>query len=131
MHLNFTPMKKFQTFLLFGVLLVAPLLAGVQQANADTSVVMLISVDPGNPTDEAVAGMKVIIKYIGKQKNLISQEFLQSKFKDNKPAFIHIMRWKNLSDWEVLSEDQKFLDLMAKESTLFSFKPAEVFTPVK
>lgn len=68
-------MKKIQSVLLFGTLLVAPMLAVAEYANADTSVIMLMNVEPGKPNDHAVTGMKFIIDCISRQKNLGTQEF--------------------------------------------------------
>jgi hypothetical protein len=123
--------KFMQRTALLAALLIAPLVLNASSAFADTTVVMLVNIEPGKSKEEALGAMKSMVDVIGKQPNLVSQEFLQSSFKDNNPAYVHIMKWKDLSDWEKLSADPAFQDLLTKNAPYFVVKPAEVFVPVK
>ena len=123
--------KAAKGLVLSATLALVPLLSQSRMALADTTIVMLIDLEKGKTAADAEPALKAINDYIAKQPNLISEELLKSTYKDQSPAYVHLMKWKDQADWEKLSSDQAFLDLIAKNSASFKIKPAEVFVPVK
>lgn len=97
----------------------------------EVTIAIILQVAEGKDQAEAVAAMKEIVAFIGKQPGLIDGVLLQSSFPGNTPSHVNIMRWRDLEDWEALSGSDDFQKLLGEKAAFFNLRPAEVFTPVE
>ena len=95
------------------------------------SIAMLLNVEKGKGTDEAVKAMKDVGAYMRRQPGFIDGALLESTFPGNKPSHVYWSRWRTFKDWEQLSASADFLKLLDAKGKLFSWSAAEVFKPVK
>jgi len=100
-------------------------------AAAGVIVAIPLTAKPGKSADDVISAMRPIIAFIRSQKGLLEEVLLGSTSANSGPTHIHFMRWKGLRDWENLSADQKFLQLIEKTTDAFSLQLAETFTKVK
>jgi heme-degrading monooxygenase HmoA len=99
-------------------------------AFAETTVVILIDLEPGKPIDEVVKAIKTVAAFVKKQPGFVQGDLLQSTIPNNKPAYVHIMRWDKLDDWANVSGNPEFQKVLEANSPYFIIRPAEVFVQV-
>lgn len=97
----------------------------------EVTIAIILQVAEGKDPVEAVEAMKEVGVFISKQPGLIDGVLLQSSFPGNSPSHVHIMRWRELRDWEAISGSDDFQKLLDEKSAFFDLKPAEVFMPVE
>ena len=94
-------------------------------------IAMLLHVEKGHSTEDALKAMRDVGAYIRKQPGFIDGSLLASTFPGNKPSHVHISRWRAVADWEALSASAEFLKLLETRGKVFGWSAAEIFKPVK
>jgi heme-degrading monooxygenase HmoA len=112
--------------LLAATALALPLPAATQQMSGATVVIML-EVEEGRATREALASLQPILNHIRRQDGLLGDRLLQNG--SDASSYVHVMEWISQDAWESLYEDQEFLDLLTEMSPGFESGTGEVYTP--
>lgn len=112
--------------LLAATALALPLPAQAQQMSGATVVIML-EVEEGRVTNEALAALQPILNHIREQDGLVGDRLLQNGTDTSR--YVHVMEWVSQEAWESLYEDQEFLDLLTEMKPGFAPATGEVYTP--
>ena len=86
----------------------------------------------GASREASVKAMKAIAAVVEKQPGLIDGVLMEHKNPANKPSHVHVMRWKDMKNWEAVHANAEFQKvLQANNATVQVQDGAGVYTPVK
>ena len=95
------------------------------------TIVIPLAAAPGKGRDEVVKAMQNIVAVIRKQPGLIDEVLMENKNPANKPTHVHVTRWRELKNWEMVFINPEFQKAMASNSAFFTVDGAGIYTPVK
>ena len=86
----------------------------------------------GASREASVKAMKAIAAVVEKQPGLIEGVLMEHKNPANKPSHVHVMRWKDMKNWEAVHGNAEFQKILqANNATVQVQDGAGVYTPVK
>ena len=95
------------------------------------TIVIPLAAAAGKNRDEVVKAMQNIVAVIRKQPGLLDEVLMENKNPANKPTHVHVMRWRELKNWEMVFINAEFQKAMASNSAFFTVDSAGIYTPVK
>ena len=98
--------------------------------NTPVTVIMPAEIEKGADPVRATAAMKEIVSYVHKQPGLISDELLVADFA-GAPKYIHLMKWRSLSNWTALAASPAFQALLGKDLVSIKINLAQPYRAVK
>ena len=122
----------FATASLFALSLAAPA-TFAQTKPLSEGVTIVIPLNAiGNSREASVSSMKAIAAVVRKQPGLIDDVVMEHRNPANKPSHVHVMRWKEMKNWEAVHGDPEFQKvLQANKSSVQVQDGAGVYTPIK
>jgi quinol monooxygenase YgiN len=109
----------------------APAFAQTKPAQVGITIVIPLNAI-GASRESSVKSMQAIAAVIRKQPGLIDEVLMEHKNPANKPSHVHVMRWQDMKNWEVLIVNPEFQKaLQAHAATVQVQDAAGVYTPVK
>ncbi len=86
----------------------------------------------GASREASVKSMQAIAAVIRKQPGLIDEVLMEHKNPANKPSHVHVMRWRDMKNWEVVIVNPEFQKALQAHATTVQVQDAAgVYTPVK
>jgi hypothetical protein len=86
----------------------------------------------GNSREASVSSMKAIAAVVRKQAGLIDDVVMEHRNPANKPSHVHVMRWKEMKNWEAVHGDPEFQKILqANKASVQVQDGAGVYTPIK
>ena len=95
------------------------------------TIVIPLSAAAGKSREEVVKAMQNIVAVIRKQPGLIDEVLMENKNPSNKPTHVHVTRWREMKNWEMVFANADFRKAMAANAGFFTVDGAGIYTPVK
>jgi len=95
------------------------------------TIVIPLAAGAGKSRDEAVKAMQNIAAVIRKQPGLLDEVLMENKNANNKFSHVHVMRWRDMKNWESVFASAEFNKAMAANAGFFTLDGAAIYTPVK
>jgi quinol monooxygenase YgiN len=95
------------------------------------TIVIPLAAAAGKSRDEVVKAMQNIVAVIRKQPGLIDEVLMENKNPANKPTHVHVTRWREMKNWEMVFANADFQKAMAANAGFFAVDGASIYTPVK
>jgi quinol monooxygenase YgiN len=120
------------TTTVFAALAAAPS-ASAQTKPLSEGITIVIPLNAiGSSREASVSAMKAIAAVVRKQPGLIDDVVMEHRNPANKPSHVHVMRWKEMKNWEAVHGDPEFQKvLQANKATVQVQDGAGVYTPIK
>jgi hypothetical protein len=126
---------KIQLFsLLTIVFLAGSVPVSVAQTNGATdavTVVLPITLKAGKSRADAMKLIKGTIEIIRSQPGLVDETLMENKSSTGTPTFVHIMRWREIKDFEAMTSNKEFLSSIAKNNGHYTVDLVKLYLPVK
>ena len=117
---------------MFVALSAAPSAFAQTKSLADGVTVVIPINATGASREASVKAMKAIAAVVEKQPGLIEAILMEHRNPANKPSHVHVMRWKEMKNWEAVHGNAEFQKvLQANSATVQVQDGAGVYTPVK
>lgn len=102
-------------------------------ATPSITLVLQVTVNPNKPRAEAVKAMQSLGAVIRKQPGLIDEVLLENKNKDPgiHPSHVHVMRWKNSYDWQLMQTTSEFQKTIVANADYFTIDAVSIFGPIQ
>ena len=86
----------------------------------------------GASREASVKAMKAIAAVVEKQPGLIDGVLMEHKNPANKPSHVHVLRWKDMKNWEAVHANAEFQKVLQANNAIVQVQDgAGVYTPVK
>jgi len=95
------------------------------------TIVIPLAAAAGKSRDEVVKAMQNIVAVIRKQPGLIDEVLMENKNPANKPTHVHVTRWREMKNWEMVFANADFQKAMAANAGFFAVDGAGIYTPIK
>ena len=95
------------------------------------TIVIPLAAASGKSRDDVVKAMQNIVAVIRKQPGLPDEVLMENKNLANKPPHVHVTRWRELKNWEMVFANADFQKAMAANAGFFTVDGAGIYTPVK
>ena len=77
------------------------------------TIVIPLAAASGKSRDDVVKAMQNIVAVIRKQPGLLSEVLMENKSPTNKPTHVHVTRWREMTNWELVFANADFQTVMA------------------
>jgi ATP-dependent protease ClpP protease subunit len=95
------------------------------------TIVQPISVVTGKNPAEVYKAMQNMSEAIRKMPGLVNDVVLENKNPAIKPAYVHVMRWKDQRSWEAMFANLEFQKAIKNNAGYFVVDAAGIYTPMK
>jgi heme-degrading monooxygenase HmoA len=106
---------------------------GINAANemGIVTIVQPIAVNAGKNPAEVYKAMQNMAAAIRKMPGLVNDVVLENKNPSIKPAYVHVMRWKDQKSWEAMFANLEFQKAIKANAGYFVVDGAGIYTPMK
>ena len=110
-----------------------PHIAGAQSTTASPGITIVIPITAiGASREASVKGMQAVAAVVRKQPGLIDEVLMENKNPANKPSHMHVMRWREQKNWELVFSNPEFQKAIKDNAAVLSVTDgAGIYTPVK
>ena len=95
------------------------------------TIVIPLAAASGKSRDDVVKAMQTNVAVIRKQPGLIDEALMENKNPAKKPTPIHVTRWREMKNWEMVFANADFQKVIAANAGFFAVDGAGIYTPVK
>jgi heme-degrading monooxygenase HmoA len=95
------------------------------------TIVQPIAVTAGKNPADVYKAMQNMATAIRKMPGLVNDVVLENKNPSIKPAYVHVMRWKDQKSWEAMFANLEFQKAIKENAGYFTVDGAGIYTPMK